>query len=713
MSGAAKWGSEILIGPSEFPSSSSIAGLADGRFLVTWDGSGGLVDGSSSAVHAQFFNADGSADGIGFIVNTTKNAAQFDPDVVVLTDGSVAIAWTDNSQSADDPAGYAVRAQVITADGAKAGPETLVNTATLDNQSEQAMAALSDGRVAVVWTDRSDSGADASVAAVRMQLLNADGTKSGGEVLVNTTTAGVQDQPSVTLLADDRFLVAWHDASGAAPDMALGAIRAQVFNADGTTSGGEFVMNTTTGGDQDHPAVAGLSDGRFMAAWSDGSGTGGDASGSGVRAQIFNADGSVAVAEFLVNTGTTGSQLDPAIAALDGGRFVVAWVDDSGNPADSNGAICAQVFNADGSKSGAQFLVNTTTLSYQQQPVITTLADGRFAISWTTNGIDSTAHVQVFDAREAAVNLAGTARDDAYFGTGFNDTMEGADGYDSLEGGGGNDRLLGDGDSDTLNGGDGDDRLDGGAEVDFLNGGDGNDTVIGADGNDDLSGGIGDDTIAGGEGNDDMAGGVGNDTYLVDFDNDFVIELANQGIDTVVVAFDYALGANLENLTLIGDASESATGNGLGNVIYGNAGNNLLDGLAGSDTMNGGSGADTMIAGAGKDLMTGGGGLDRMVFKALSDSGTVFATRDVINTFAHGDKVDLSALDANSKIAGNQAFTFVQNFSGAAGQLQWDQTAPTGYLVSGDVNGDGAADFSLQIYAAPGFGTIHGWDFIL
>jgi hypothetical protein len=48
-----------------------------------------------------------------------------------------------------------------------------------------------------------------------------------------------------------------------------------------------------------------------------------------------------------------------------------------------------------------------------------------------------------------------------------------------------------------------------------------------------------------------------------------------------------------------------------------------------------------------------------------------------------------------------------------AGQLQWDQTAPTGFLIQGDVNGDGAADFSLQIYAAPGFGQVQSWDFIL
>ena len=72
----------------------------------------------------------------------------------------------------------------------------------------------------------------------------------------------------------------------------------------------------------------------------------------------------------------------------------------------------------------------------------------------------------------------------------------------------------------------------------------------------------------------------------------------------------------------------------------------------------------------------------------------------------------LSAIDANSNIFGNQAFTLVDHFTHVAGQLQWDQIAPTGYLVQGDTNGDGTADFSLQLYTTPGFGTLHGWDFI-
>jgi Ca2+-binding RTX toxin-like protein len=709
MSGATKWGSEITVidnlGLAQRPD--DVAGLADGRFVVTWSDN----DGSSSGIWAQILHADGSKDGGAFLANTTSMNSQYDPVVTALADGGFVLAWQDYSQSVDDPSAHAVRAQVFAPDGTKSGAEFLVNTTTAFAQDDPAITSLTDGRFVIAWKDASSTGDDTAQTAVRVQIFNADGTKDGGEFVANTTTVSFQEQPTVTALDQGRFLVAWKDSSQAAPDTSSSAVRAQVFNADGSKSGNEFVMNTTTQSSQEHPAVAGWSDGRFVAAWTDFSGTNGD-SDFAVRAQIFSADGSTFGTELLVNTTTASHQEHPTVATLADGRFVVAWQDESGSGDDPTRAIRAQVFEADGSKSGPEFLVNTTTAGIQLTPSISELADGRFVIAWSDQSTGAV-RGQIFDARVSPVNLAGTNGEDELVGTGFDDTMDGAANADSLEGGDGNDRLLGDEGRDTLVGGDGDDRLDGGAEFDVLDGGNGNDTVIGGEGNDDLTGGAGDDTISAGGGIDDMAGGTGNDVYFVEDDTDSVEELASQGIDTVVVAFDYTLDANVENLTLTGDDNENATGNGLNNVIYGNNGNNLLDGLAGSDTMNGGSGADTMIAGAGKDLMTGGGGLDRMVFKSLSDSGTGFAARDVINTFAHGDKVDLSALDANSKIAGNQAFTFVQNFSGAAGQLQWDQTAPTGYLVSGDVNGDGAADFSLQIYAAPNFGTIHGWDFIL
>ena len=102
-----------------------------------------------------------------------------------------------------------------------------------------------------------------------------------------------------------------------------------------------------------------------------------------------------------------------------------------------------------------------------------------------------------------------------------------------------------------------------------------------------MIGNAGANTLNGGLGADTMTGGDGNDTYIVDSSGDRVIETNNSlsQIDMVASSVSYALGANLENLRLLGYADLNATGNALNNVLYANAGDNVLDGQGGNDTV--------------------------------------------------------------------------------------------------------------------------------
>ena len=106
-----------------------------------------------------------------------------------------------------------------------------------------------------------------------------------------------------------------------------------------------------------------------------------------------------------------------------------------------------------------------------------------------------------------------------------------------------------------------------------------------------------DNVLDGGLGADTLIGGTGNDTYLVDNTGDVVVETSTlvTEIDTVNSTITYALGANVENLTLTGTDSINGIGNSLANVIIGTAGANVLDGGAGADTLIGGAGNDTYI----------------------------------------------------------------------------------------------------------------------
>src|SRR5712691_12469473 len=107
----------------------------------------------------------------------------------------------------------------------KVGSEFLVNTTTVGSQSNPSTTTLADGRVVAAWTDNSQTDGDTSDTAIRAQILNSDGSKSGTEFLVNTTTVGLQIDPSITTLADGRFVAVWSDASQTDGDTSGAAIR--------------------------------------------------------------------------------------------------------------------------------------------------------------------------------------------------------------------------------------------------------------------------------------------------------------------------------------------------------------------------------------------------------------------------------------------------------------------------------------------------------
>jgi Ca2+-binding RTX toxin-like protein len=130
------------------------------------------------------------------------------------------------------------------------------------------------------------------------------------------------------------------------------------------------------------------------------------------------------------------------------------------------------------------------------------------------------------------------------------------------------------------------------------------------------------------------------------------------------------------------------------------AGNDLLTGTTKADKLLGLAGDDTLIGGLGKDTLTGGSGIDIFKYTSVKDSGITATIRDTITDFKHSenDKIDLSALDANEKSAGDQTFAFIGNaaFSktDATGQLRFD--VKTGVLYA-STDKDTTAEFSIKL----------------
>jgi Ca2+-binding RTX toxin-like protein len=732
----AKTGSEILVNTAVADSQfdQQITALSDGGFVVTWTdysaGVGGATgDRSEGAIKAQVFTAAGAETGSEIRVNTATQFDQIFQQVTALENGGFVVTWEDYSKGGGASGDFdgAVKAQVFAADGTKTGSEILVNTAIASPQFSPQITALSDGGFVVTWADDSlgDGGAtgDTNQTAIKAQVFAANGTKTGSEILVNTAVLDDQFNQQITALSDGGFVVTWVDDSrgvgGATGDSSRQAIKAQVFTAAGEKTGSEILVNTATRDSQLDPQITALENGDFVVAWWDFSGGAGGASGDysphAVKAQLFSAAGDRIGSEILVNTATADHQGRPQITALPGGGFVVTWEDASQGIGGTTGdnselAVKAQIFghNPDpnnttpptittalnqgvaedstfvaaltstdpdssginpafftitGGVDGSQFDIVDGNLLFKEAKdfetdpqvyrVKVTAFDGFNTSSRTITinitdvagaTIDGTAAADVIDATHAPPGEPFPTDDD--------DTIAGFARSDTIHGLGGGDWISGGGAADTLFGDEGNDRLNGGRGADF------------------------------------MHGGAGNDLYIVDHATDAVIENAGEGTDRVAAWSDFTLGDNVDNLILKGDGDLNGTGNALGNEIFGNDGNNILYGGTGTDTS----------AGTGSDLLFGGAGNDLFVFRTLSDS-RVSSSRDVIRDFLIGaDQIDLTAIDANSRLAGDQAFNFIGSgaFSRTAGELQAKAVGPN-TLVQGDVNGNGRPDFQILV----------------
>jgi Ca2+-binding RTX toxin-like protein len=286
-----------------------------------------------------------------------------------------------------------------------------------------------------------------------------------------------------------------------------------------------------------------------------------------------------------------------------------------------------------------------------------------------------------------ANNLKGTALADQIFGLGGNDTLTGLDGNDVLEGGTGADELFGTAGFDTASyrnssegvsvnllnfefyygEAEGDhlyniDGVRGSAFQDSLTGDDvrnilqgegGRDVLRGNGGNDRLEGGGGSDFLEGGQGNDELRGGDGTDTAS------FIDPDAGAPVTADLVA-------------------GTAAGTGTWGYLIGSDrlfGIENLRGTRYADQLAGNDGANRLEGAYGADALVGRGGADRFVYNFHYDSAPATGPDRILDfSPAQGDKVDLSILDANGQVPGEQAFAFIGQgqFTGA-GQLRFFQ----------------------------------------
>ncbi|MCE9552558.1 MAG: hypothetical protein K8T91_04160 [Planctomycetes bacterium] len=307
--------------------SPSVASTPNGELIVVWDGRG---RGDRQGIFLQRYGSEGSI-GAETLVNTTLGGNQHNAHVAATESGFV-VVWEGNGGGDFD----GVFLRRFDSDGNPLGDEQRVNTTTASEQAFADVAMGSDGRFVVTWSSRHQDGGDWGVYA---QRFAADGTRLGGEVLVNTTTAGSQQQSSVSFGADGDYTIVW---SSIGQDGDGWGVYARHFLAGGTADGGEIQVNVTTHGQQQDAKVVQTSDGTWFVTWRHGVP---DGSGWEVRARVVDVtqteedseseelqtevSQSESGAEIQINQDTagpnSGHQQNPSVAATTDGGLVVAW----------------------------------------------------------------------------------------------------------------------------------------------------------------------------------------------------------------------------------------------------------------------------------------------------------------------------------------------------------------------------------------------------
>jgi hypothetical protein len=346
----------------------SVTGLAEGGFVACWQSN----DGSGKGIFGQMFDSSGSKVGDEFQINTYTSDYQDSPVVSDLTGGGFVVCWRSYGQDGDRDG---IFGQIYEKSGSKSGDEFQVNTYTSSSQSNPSVSGLSDGGFVVCWQSL---GQDGDGAGIFGQFYNENGSKTGQELQVNTTTSGFQGFPCVSGSSDGGFVVSWQGE-----DQDFDGIFAQRYDRNGVKQKEEFQVNLYSTSFQSFPSVCSLSDSGFVICW-ESAGPGSDA--LEIFGQIYNSNGTKRGDDFQVNTYISSSQLNPGVSELSDGDFVVCW-QSPGQDGDDWG-IFGQLFNRYGIKQGKEFQVNTYTSRMQNYPSLSYLKDGNFVVIWQSFGQD-------------------------------------------------------------------------------------------------------------------------------------------------------------------------------------------------------------------------------------------------------------------------------------------------------------------------------------
>jgi Ca2+-binding RTX toxin-like protein len=602
----------------------SIVALRDGGFVVFYE-SQGTADSDSSAVRFNRYNSSGVHVKSGTVSSGTVGGIQHsNPSATLLADGRVAVTY--ESKIAGEASNVFTKILDFTNTTATIGAalNSSANSAAAERNAETD--ALSDGNLVTVY--------QRGPSSVEFKIIDTAGNAIG----VPTNLAAAGSGANVSGLTGGGFVAVWLEGGAVVAEIRdnAGAVNTAKFEVSGAA-------NTPSGAD-----VVALADGGFFVVWKDGAanklvGQRMDANGTLVGSEVDIADGA-SISDASVSLSGDGRIL---VAFVNGAGEISQVVLDPRDSGPIQGSELRDMIAARIEGGTIDGLGGNDTIYGSD---VDDSISGGSGLDWLTgyDGNDTIlggSNGDTLNGGAGADNLQGGDGGDTFIFAAGDDS-----GSDTVSGGTGTDQLLavssvdfsstlvtsieGIAFSDTVagaktvtiqstqlgNGLLGALAVDGGKNATdtlkiemgsktslnlqvltfqeftgkdkvLIVGDANNENIIGSSAKDLVRAGAGDDTISGAGGKDKLFGGAGNDIYFVNKLGE-AVEKAGEGIDSVNSSGSYKLGANIENLQLLGSGNTFATGNDLVNVIGGNSGNNVINGKDGNDILTGNDGAD-------------------------------------------------------------------------------------------------------------------------
>ncbi|MDX2361589.1 MAG: HYR domain-containing protein [Crocinitomicaceae bacterium] len=322
------------------------------------------------------------------LVNTTTtDSTQQNCAVAMDTLGRYVVVWESEGEDGD---GFGIYAKIYNADHTVRVADFQINTnsdADVNDQRFPDVAMNAEGTFCVTWQSQEDEGWSDTWMEWRSQgwdvyrrIYDIDGNAVSSQSRVNSSTAGNQMHPAIAA-GDDFFVVTYaSEVTGENESEIYG----RPFMSNGANVNSPQLIHSVTGSHMMHPDVAMTPTNEYTFTWQVDSL---DGDRNGIYYASYDNSYNEIVAPTQVNTTTTGNQQEPRIAVDENGEFMIIWssFDQDG---DHHG-IYGQRYSAPGTTSGGEISITTNTTGSQDHAALAvTREGGKYIISWTDDVAD-------------------------------------------------------------------------------------------------------------------------------------------------------------------------------------------------------------------------------------------------------------------------------------------------------------------------------------